>query len=228
VIVWLASYPRSGNTWVRIVCERELGLATESLYPEDSPEDVARGPRWPLRRSPAFDPSDHRADDASLLVKTHERPHDDSPALAIVRDGRDAIVSYAHLILDTAPAEAGGRDLGQLAELLIESDGYFGGWSAHVTAWEERAAPTEWLRYEDLFESPVARIRSALTGLGMEADARSAQARATPAFSELKADTPWFFRSGRVGAWRAELPERLERRFWERHAAAMERFGYER
>ena len=34
------------------------------------------------------------------FVKTHELPSDDSPAILLVRDGRDAMVSFAHYIED--------------------------------------------------------------------------------------------------------------------------------
>jgi hypothetical protein len=39
-----------------------------------------------------------RSSQETLLVKTHDLPDDDSPALYLVRDGRDALVSYAHYI----------------------------------------------------------------------------------------------------------------------------------
>src|SRR5262245_9850273 len=98
MIVWLASYPRSGNTFLRIVLHRVYGPPTYSIYDGDDPVAQRVGPELvgyrpkPLRRSELV------ASDELFFVKTHKRRKaDDSPAIYLVRDGRDAVVSHAHL-----------------------------------------------------------------------------------------------------------------------------------
>lgn len=44
MIVWLASYPRSGNTFLRIVLHRLYGVPTYSVYDDDDPVAQRVGP----------------------------------------------------------------------------------------------------------------------------------------------------------------------------------------
>jgi hypothetical protein len=83
MIIWIASYPRSGNNFTRNTLERVFGIKTHAIYDEP--------------RQPKIDVATARASDETFLVKTHDLPIDDSPALYLVRDGRDALVSYARL-----------------------------------------------------------------------------------------------------------------------------------
>jgi hypothetical protein len=88
------------------------------------------------------------------FVKTHEMPGaDEHPAICLVRDGRDALVSYAQFLLDTeqkAPKEQRSHLFARTLHDLIATNRGFGGWSANVLAWTARKAPTVFLRYEDL------------------------------------------------------------------------------
>jgi hypothetical protein len=84
VIIWLASYPRSGNNYVRDMLESVYGIKTATIYNEP--------------RRPKIDLEAARKTGEIFLVKTHELPDDDCSALYLVRDGRDALVSYARFI----------------------------------------------------------------------------------------------------------------------------------
>ncbi len=44
MIVWLASYPRSGNTFLRLVLHRLFGVPTYSVYEDDDPVAQRVGP----------------------------------------------------------------------------------------------------------------------------------------------------------------------------------------
>jgi hypothetical protein len=44
VIVWLASYPRSGNTFLRVVLHNLYGVPTYSVYEDDDPVAERVGP----------------------------------------------------------------------------------------------------------------------------------------------------------------------------------------
>src|SRR5262245_22109003 len=162
MLVWLASYPRSGNTMVRIVLRQAFDLNTLAVYPEKN------GRRTNMRVRLDF--GGHAEDLEALrqgpephLVKTHDGPTDDAPALCLVRDGRDVLVSYAN-ILSYDPNHGGGRSVSELLHMLILSTDQFGGWGNNVLAWRARtgSAPTVWIRYEDVLQDPVGVIGAAL------------------------------------------------------------------
>ena len=44
MIVWLASYPRSGNTFLRVVLHNVYGVSTYSVYEDNDPVAQRVGP----------------------------------------------------------------------------------------------------------------------------------------------------------------------------------------
>jgi len=138
--IWLASFPRSGNTFLRAVLNNCFGLPSTSVYGhgdlgrnailERYAGHFAPGPRPPL------DP------DAPLLVKTHDLPTDEGAAIYVVRDGRAALVSLWEFSHRRIPLRA-----------LIRGVSSFGTWSGHLAAWQPWARPdTLLLRYEDMVD----------------------------------------------------------------------------
>jgi len=137
--IWLASYPRSGNTLLRTILHHCFGLVSASAYPNDLggsaaleayvghvEHDAAGGIRFP--------------DGTLPLIKTHERPSDGRPAIYVVRDGRAACVSLWAFYDRSLPLAA-----------VISGRHRFGTWSDHLSAWQPWArARTLLLRYEDL------------------------------------------------------------------------------
>jgi hypothetical protein len=226
MIVWLASFPRSGNTMVRILLHKVYGQLSYSLYEERPGEgfadmmgsagQIAADSLEELRRQPE-----------PCFVKTHGYPSDDSPALCLVRDGRDTLVSYAHFLLAHEPDVFGQYTFDEMLRRLVESTDFYGGWTANVLAWHERAAstPTVWLRYEDLVADPIGRLEAALSRLGI---AVRLTGKPPVAFHELHSRWPNFFRRGRPAAWRNEMNSELCELFWCYHNEPMRRFGYGR
>ena len=232
MIVWLASFPRSGNTMLRILLHRFYGRLSYSLYDESSGDGTARensfagvagfaghvtGPLLEeLRQQPA-----------TSFVKTHDHPADDSPALCLVRDGRDALVSYAHFVRTYEPDMASRYSFDEVLRILIESRDHFGGWSDHIRSWYGRTTkgPTVWLRYEDLVGDPLGRLEGAMRKLDVDISPR----RAAPVrFGELHDRWPDFFRTGRPGSWPREMNDELHELFWRHHQEPMHWFGYEK
>jgi hypothetical protein len=111
-MIWLASFPRSGNTFFRNVMFELYGLESYDYYP-------LRGVK--VRKDYTSFP----------IVKTHLlpwqiQPQDSNiPAIYLVRDGRDAIVSMAHQRKDII---APGSDFQENLKMAIvaEYGGYFG------------------------------------------------------------------------------------------------------
>jgi hypothetical protein len=138
-IVWLASYPRSGNTFLRAIFWHCFGLRSASVYPRDLggnralEEYVGHIEHGPQMRS-------QLGENGIPLIKTHERPKDVNPAIYVVRDGRAACVSLWRFGGKAIPLEA-----------VIAGQHRFGTWAEHVLAWNPRHRPnTLLLKYEDL------------------------------------------------------------------------------
>jgi hypothetical protein len=138
--VWLASYPRSGNTYLRAILWTCFGLRTGSVYPHDLPPDVAQHVGHFEEAARGL----FSADFLRLpLVKTHGLPADHRKAIYIVRNGRDCCRSLYEF----------GRTSGHQVNLeaIIAGQHQFGSWSGHFLVWNPEARPhTLFLRFEQL------------------------------------------------------------------------------
>lgn len=223
---WLASFPRSGNTFFRNILYYVYGLESstwhkESDYPVD--EDYSEFP----------------------FVKTHLLPDDlepsdqGIPAIYLVRDGRDAMVSIAHHRSDIVNP---GSDFEMnLREAIVAAEGsFFGGWSENVLKWLERADLI--IRFEDLVKNPIEQFKRVEALLPMP----SANWDNLPDFSEMKFGNPKyggqttskrikispqefskrFFRKGKAGSWKVDMPADMLDLFWRKHGHVMDRLGY--
>jgi hypothetical protein len=271
--VWLASYPKSGNTWLRAVYTAWLTGAPADL-------DDLRGGVMPARRA-AFDealgvPSSSmthdevellrpRADEVvaaearePLLRKIHDAylpgPAGEPivsaaatrAALYMIRDPRDVAVSYAHHSGETL--EWARRRLSDPGAAVNDRDDRLdpqlrqrlGAWSQHVCSWvDDTPFPVAVVRYEDCVLAPVETFAGALRFAGLEVD-EDAVARAVDhaafdrlrraeeehGFLERPPSTPSFFRRGRAGSWRDDLPADLAAAIVDDHREVMARFGY--
>jgi hypothetical protein len=209
----LASYPRSGNTFFRVVLSHRYGLAVHT----DRPPPAEWGK---IGLAPA-------AGTGPLFYKTHSLPNPDDrrPAVYLVRDGRDALVSYAHFTL--AYGQAAGpatpeRFRAALRDLILEANSAYGTWAQNADAWAARPA-TAVVRYEDLVADPCGQADRAAAAIGLDARPVSDH---IPAFGELKEADGTFFRRGVAGGWRDEFPPDLLDLFWQKNGPTMLRHGY--
>jgi hypothetical protein len=225
MIVWLASYPRSGNTLLRILLKDLFQLSTYNIYASSSADALYIRQ---LVGSPVLSLQQARLAPEKVFFKTHELPEDDSPAIYVVRDGRDALVSYAHYVLDyveKVPIEKQSNCFDATLRNVIVNPN-FGGWSAHIFAWTQRAVPTATVRYENLIDSPVEQIQRAMLTVeyGLP-ELHQAQVRS---FREMHSNAPAFFRKGKAGSWKEEMSLELHELFWMHHGDAMNKLGYKR
>lgn len=174
-ITWLASYPKSGNTWVRF-------LFYHYFYGE-MPETVDLNRRIPdIHNKGDFE----RARDAEprLLVKTHwmlgpRMPHarETARAVYIVRNPRDVLLSclnYQRLLGALPP----GFTDHQYAQVFIAAGGDpsmarfgFGTWEDNVFSWTaQRRFPVLVVRYRDLKDDAALQLRRMLDFMGEEID----------------------------------------------------------
>jgi hypothetical protein len=218
--VWIASYPRSGNTFLRILLETCFQLPSYSLYyvegdrhrdPSaealDSAPLLPRGWREAIISDPAAPP---------VLIKTHDLPPDDSTAIYLARDGRAAIDSYYHYHKQFAFEQP------SLTEVIAGAC-QFGSWSDHYWAWRPRSRPkTLLLTYDDLVSTP-GRVVEKLSGFLNMVPATVA----LPGFNELHQRSPAFFRRGQNADYLQKWSSAQLALFQQLHGAAMEDLGFE-
>lgn len=226
MLVWVASYPRSGNSFFR--------LALHRLYGHRSVREQTRGVEPPGGGELACDlwttltDLELAADDGLYFVRTHDMPHESScPAIYLVRDGRDSLVSYAWFSLvrhqGLRPEEVTPELYRQaLHGVMHDTQGAYGGWSRNVLAWSRRPH-TCVLKFEELIAAPERCIARVMEALVLPGEPLGGHA---PSFAELQAARPHHFRRGAVGSWRDEFPADLLDEFWRLHGAGMEAAGY--
>ncbi len=225
-MIWLSSFPRSGNTFLRNVLFEVYGLESSSFY---------EGLGEPLNYTDF------------PFVKTHMRPFElipdalDIPAVYIVRDGRDTLVSMAYQRKDIYEPDSNFRE-NFLEAMIAAEESYFGGWSLNVQDWLNRASLL--LRFEDLIQDPIAQL-SRLSSLTNLPDPNLSK---LPGFDDLKFGQPKYgrgkrialneeeelaivrksFRKGKAFGWKEELDRELQNLFWSYHRNTMEKMGYSR
>jgi hypothetical protein len=222
MIVWLASYPRSGNTLLRILLNRHFGLRSWSVHGDGNPRDNSAE----LAETVGFEPHGPLGEDAlaamaaaseTFLVKTHELPPPgrDWPAICVLRDGRSALVSYWHY--RNRPG-----DVGPSLPEVVAGAVQFGSWSAHAAAWLDAPLSRRLLlRYEDL----AAPSTDTLAAIG-EFLGHTPVAAPPSDFAALNAMAPTHFRGGSDARNVAELQACCPALFDALHGTVQARLGY--
>jgi aryl sulfotransferase len=197
-LVWLASYPKSGNTWMRVLLSNLTAGGDAPVDINKLPEDDIPISRRRFTDDTLVDPGllDRRELDrmrpayhdfiaaqltTAFFCKTHDcfTNRDGAPALGtaargalyLLRDPRDVAVSLAHHF---------ARDLDVVVAMMTDARWAFGGgrqipyllgdWAGHVAGWtEQRLIPVKAVRYEDLRADPAAGLADILTFLGVTA-----------------------------------------------------------
>lgn len=190
-IVWLASYPKSGNTWVRFLLYSLLhGPPAKSIDVSKRIPDVHRP--IPFSAPPS----------GPLYAKTHaalteRHPHLDKSvrAVYIVRHPKDVLLSGLnyHRLAGTdekalPSAQYARTFLNSFGDPMWARQGY-GSWDQHVRSWTETDRfPVHTVRYEDLKTDAPARLRAIAEFLGIDADdATIERAAKASSFDALRA-----------------------------------------
>jgi hypothetical protein len=238
--VFLVSYPKSGNTWVRF-------LIANLVHPQ---EPVT------FLNIEAVVPSIYILPDRELrkfhrprILKSHEcfMPRYES-VIYIVRDPRDVAVSYYYYNLKKRllPPDC---TLDQYIPRFIadDLDMRSGPWGDHVLSWVRMQDSVEkflWLRYEDMIARPDAELERVLTFLNLEPDSNRVR-RAIELSSarnmrqmEAKQSDDWvftkgmrkdipFIRSATSGDWRSKLSASAVAQIERAWGTAMQSVGYQ-
>jgi hypothetical protein len=192
------------------------------------------------RNQPGYDYRDFKVCKTHLLPGKVE-PRDRSiQAVLLVRDGRDALVSFAHHRANLV--DPGSEYLANLKAVILSRRGSDWGasWSRHANAWLKRTPLV--IKFEELIENPIENIEKLrqfielpkpdVDKLPTFKDLRSKRMNygnisAKRSKEEQDAHRQKFFRKGKAGTWKEEMPAELHELFWARHGAAMDKLGYQ-
>jgi hypothetical protein len=235
MIVWVASFPRSGNTFFRIVLHRLYRVPTHVVYDFDGVAGQI-GPDLIGYQDRPMSFERMRESSKVFFVKTHRQRHDPliserDKAICLVRDGRDCVVSWARLRTEpfAGAADYDARFAQEARSIITRRSGGTAHWGQNVLSWHHSPAPEPvWVRFEDLIADPLRTVRAAVTATA--SGLRPIDGPQIPAFDELRSHDPSFFRAGTTGRYRTELPPDLHDLFWKQpmNVIAMGHLGYQR
>ncbi len=204
--VFLVSYPRSGNTWVRFLFanllkgENSEVINFHSVHRycpelESQHEEIAK-----LHRP--------------RIIKSHQLYNENFPrVIYIVRDCRDVYVSYYHYVKNAIPENWSFKD-------FIEVYNFpYGYWSQHVNSWVNSKSKDQKkikiVHYEDLLKNTFSLFSEMVDFSGLDSTPlQIEQAVKTSTFSVMKTlekkygrrfsgcgSTKNFVREGRANQW---------------------------
>lgn len=222
MLIWLASYPRSGNTFLRVILNRVFDSRTYSIY--NDPMDIGADQKTQdlvghVQLPEGFDLEEARQSSELFIVKTHHPPENDSDAaIYIARDGRESSISYANYSTRYGAGETVQKELVRIVCGLDE----FGSWGQHVYSWSpDTRKNTLLIRFEELTADPDGHLESIAEFIGLPVHQHQ-----IPNFAHLQQVNSKFFRRGSNDSWKEEFSEDLHTLFWLKNHAAMLRLGY--
>lgn len=214
-VIWLSSYPKSGNTWMRFLLANMLrgpissSGSIQAIVP-DMHDPILPAQRAAWQRLPL------------QVMKTHLVYRDAPPFrgatdgfISIVRNPLDVLASCMNFRLLGRPdqrAEAAAdkeRSQREYVSTFLREGGDpvwipegFGTWPEHVRSWREAAGRHRGLllRYEDILEEPDRTALELRDWLGLDADdAAVARAVKLSSFDRMKAIEEREIAEGRPG-----------------------------
>lgn len=215
MILWIAGWPHCGSTLTREYIQEVFGINSYSKYPEEElvfrfgPESLKFSESWSAEVY-----SQCRQSKKLFLIKTHEIPFDDSPAIYIQRDGRDAVVSlnkfWAH---------------NTIQEIMTGQFSPFTDWSTYYKAWEPRTRTnTVYVQFDEIINSPEVVTKRIVDAFGLK---QTGEFDSGKAFQEGQKQWPRLF-SGKGETWQKELKGHALEMFWKLHGDVMRECGYAR
>ena len=231
--VFLASYPRSGNTWTRFLLTEILSQEAASF---DNINQVI--PEMGIHARARV-----RLPNGGRLIKTHEPYRKEyRRAIYLIRDFRDVVLSqYAR------ERELGlyKTEFGKYLEAYLDGRmSGFGAWQDHLPTWLdsplERSGDLLVIRFEEMRRNPEAAISRIVDFLGLPADENRVQAAiANNSVERMRAkenaaqklpksggEEGRFVRKGAVAGWRERFTDEQLRLVDERAGKILVQAGY--
>jgi len=229
--IFVSSYPKSGNTWLRFILAR-LMVSSESIISfrniDDYVPDLYRCRDYvdSVQRRPRF-------------IKIHEPQIGDyGKSIYICRDGRDVMISFYHYFRQTKKFD------GSFMEFLNSVDEFWcGSWVNHVTSAldyaEKNPGKIFFIKYEDLLVNPEPVVKQLAEFCNLPCSpAKIEEAIRLTRFSELKNiesrfgpeeldKNVEFFRAGKHNQWREVFLQEHRALFERKAGSLLKQLGYD-
>jgi len=218
--IFLVSYPRSGNTWLRYIM-------TNLRFPDARWNLMSVAWAFPEINGivhPSFSPRPRWIKSHRLYTPVYPR------VIYLVRDGRDVAVSSYHW------SGHYKRDSFEnyVKRYILDSNG----WHHHVRSWLENQTNTDMLmvRYENIVRSPITELQSICKFVGLDRSTQEIEAAIErSSFDRQQADFRNFkpFENKKVGVkggpgkWKEYFNKQLVDEFFKVAGDAMTMAGYD-
>ena len=190
--VYLATYPRSGNHWMRYLIEEATHIATSSVYPDPEPKHLPDPFPWGAYCAPFGYEGECRYPEPGepVVVKTHYPALDEKPGdfrvsaqtIRVVRHPVDSIYSWyvykckrqGQVVQDRIPNHL-------LVKMIAQ-------WKKFQKYWDQSPNVLTF-RYEDLLKQPKKHLKMTLDACGYaytQEDVNRAISKHPPEGHELK------------------------------------------
>ncbi|WND03342.1 sulfotransferase domain-containing protein [Temperatibacter marinus] len=236
-VIWLASFPRSGNTLMRTIFKHNFGLDNYSLYNdrldigkyeslrefvghkdgewECINEEYYQYPKYPeaMENLPSSHPT---------IIKTHSQfgPfYTHAKVIYVVRDPRAAISSAVSYRKQFTHPHKSRDEL--LEEFLKRGDLQSGHWDDHYTSWIENSKNILIIKFEDIleeFDQVLARISEFIE--------ISPKRMTLTDFNQYKKVNPHFFRKGKKNSWQETFTKDQISKINKKSEKVMKKLGY--
>lgn len=160
MIVWLASYPRSGNTFFRVILNSVFDIKTYSIY--DDKGDIGADEKTSEIVGHEFLPENFniqqaRDEEKVYYIKTHElldnRVDEKDKVIYLIRDGRESSLSF------TKHQNTFAQKNKKIID-TIYGNTFIGSWGDHVNSWDPKNRDSTLLiKFEELTENPIEFIK---------------------------------------------------------------------
>lgn len=235
--VFLVSYPKSGNTWVRFLIAN---------YISDTKVD--------FRSSNYLVPDIHFNLDDIFKIKTSPRfikshfPYkkEYKKVVYIIRDGRDVAVSYYYHKIKTGEITGTENFEKFLYDFFLASKLEFGDWGNHLKSWiqNENSSKILYIKYEDLKQNSLEMLQHIIQFSNIPFDTEKIKlALSHSSYQSMKekenADPKYFFeerklkntgygfiRKGEVGDWKNHFSEQMNVDFLKKYGDIMKKLKY--
>lgn len=226
--IFIAGYPKSGNTWVQnLVCSLQFGIDAK-LLPDKLTQELV-----PDVHAKKY----YKRIGDFTFFKTHNLPAPHMrKVIHLVRDGRDVMASYYAMNLAQGKRSS-------LEEMIIKGKDIFPSkWHKHSRLWIENPYQSEILtvKYEDLINDTFNQLSRILKFSNLERPAetisRAVEGNSFKEMQRKEKEFGWnnknwnpekkFIRKGRIGSFVEEIPSNLVDYFENEANRELQHFQY--
>jgi hypothetical protein len=226
--IFLVSYPRSGNTWMRY-------LLANLFAPEEF---------WHIDNIGQMVPDIHQPPPevffSTRIIKSHlPFQADYAKVIYLYRDGRDVAISYFDFLTKIYNYK---QPFDTFFSTYLANGFQYGTWHEHMISWHSASTSAVLpVQYERLVNEPLPELQKVTQFLGMtwreqdiqQALERSSISKIRQDYQKRKFDTHWQkgFTGGvqaTPGHWRAYLTDAQNEMFWAQAGGIAAQVGYQK